>query len=1447
MDTSPQGGSNSVTVEYTDPSGLFPLVQPIIETKLPLRNLHWNSPNRPIRSIESLRIRFVPATGNEPSERKPSSDAATGPVTYRRHQIPGLRQTPYLKIYLLRCDDNDTYKASARKALREWIKTNAPTSQSSSATASNQENHDAFEWLVLHVVQDGDGLEKTVSASKWPGRNTTTVFEKIKADFNPSSKSSIDRVAQLRLPKPEVKRSPEFAEQLEELVEKMKNAILASFDLRVAQYEEDIKEKDSQRSLPGWNFCTFFILKEGLARGFENVGLFEDALIGYDELSVGLDAAIREQLFETNGQRAGALLMSSKEWREKAIRALESLSVDSDKPKPRDEVERKDTEMPVLDPEDFPLNSDRKPYRDMILANDISIFDFRAYLFSRQLTLLLRAARAPSLAPKGTEESQGPQRNKKKPEDLMLLSEVCERATEFIAIAARTLRYDLECGLEGVDDSAKTDVINNLVSSWSFLATSQIISQTATPLLTIPASPLHAAMAEARPDVPRRSSSLLSPPSSRPRPTSQEIVGAEFHKPVNKTWSTVVQKTGSEQLASGRGQLFFLARRFLDEIAGRCGWTEKWNEHELGLLFADKDRSEGDLKEVSLEDDGGDGAQEVVSSTPEPKKVFPLSCIDIPILTATFESKEAYFSLYEELTDQMFRHFVTANRTHSAEMAVADIAFLRFRQADYATAATYFHQISPFYGNNHWVVLEGAMLEMYARCLKELKKNEEHVRVMLRLLAKFAAYDQAKLSNRAKALGLSSTFSEEALVSKYVEELFETANSLPKEISVPLSDFFADLHINPAVIHYGDRDGFQMQLALRYLLGKQISIDSIKIRLVNALHSQNNEHWLENSRKFVIKPSSTKILIDSSMTLQGKYLVDRIEMRAGNIAFTISGGNFSTIALGYRDMVDSNDGDNRPHIHCYAAPDGLQAKIVTPHLINLDDMRTLEVEFNSGRNDIKTGTIRVRPATAGLRLRVAEAKVVDGDIKVNTNNESGNIEFTQFGPRSFARFRIPYTVDENHSTLSARLEVTYETAQGRFSYSSVYNILSALPISVNVQDIFKEDALFSRFTVSPATMTPLRILGCRIPSSEVFEVQPSIPESTAMDVFPKQPASLVYKIRQREEKAKRTTPKSPLLLTIEFTCVDDESLDAIERKFRSDIEKSKFRQYTSLLSSHIVQTVRTRLSASDMEVIGLVREIEMLPYQSLQWESLLGSLEEPREEIRKWLIKWHEDNHTIALPENPSILKRRLVIPLDIQSIQVVCTAELRLHGLAAQPTHAAVGQMIAAELHLRHTRRWGSQEAQETSDQPLEFTYDIYSNPDLWLIGGRKRGNFTAVEGETKTFSVMLLPQKAGHLLVPGLEIKVFEPLSSSGTSQNADDSSFASSTAGTADGPGGLPSHLQRRPVACEVDYRNHGETLLVIPDLRKTTVSLSPSGGQPGSGSWLVDSERRQGQMV
>jgi hypothetical protein len=56
------------------------------------------------------------------------------------------------------------------------------------------------------------------------------------------------------------------------------------------------------------------------------------------------------------------------------------------------------------------------------------------------------------------------------------------------------------------------------------------------------------------------------------------------------------------------------------------------------------------------------------------------------------------------------------------------------------------------------------------------------------------------------------------------------------------------------------------------------------------------------------------------------------------------------------------------------------------------------------------------------------------------------------------------------------------------------------------------------------------------------------------------------------------------------------------------------------------------------------------------------------------------------------------------------------------------------------------------------------------------------------------------------------------------------------TATVPSAPWTQQQRRQVPNEVDYKNHAETILVLPDLRKTTVSLE--SGNPG----LIESESR-----
>lgn len=369
-----------------------------------------------------------------------------------------MMQTPYLKIYLLRCDDKDAYKAESRQLLRDWVRENSAPTQTSSSKPNTTENHDACDWLILHVVipdtvaaseprwtaassKDPDELvERPQSTAVWPGKSTRTVLDKIRADFTIPTKSTVEKVAQLRLQKKDfppqyLPKSPvptiytETAQEQDvawqDLVAKFKTLILMSFDLRVTQYEEDIREKDSQRSLPGWNFCTFFTLKEGLARGFESVGLVEDALAIYDELSAGLDNAVHDDPQAT-------FLGDMKVSRESLRCVLES-APDADKVDER-----------AQDLFSKPLDLTKKDYRGEIVKNTISLFDFRVYIFARQRTLLLRLGAG--TAPAQQKRPQTGQGNKD--DNLNFPAEVCRRTAAFAATNSRSLRRGLQTGYE---------------------------------------------------------------------------------------------------------------------------------------------------------------------------------------------------------------------------------------------------------------------------------------------------------------------------------------------------------------------------------------------------------------------------------------------------------------------------------------------------------------------------------------------------------------------------------------------------------------------------------------------------------------------------------------------------------------------------------------------------------------------------------------------------------------------------------------------------------------------------------------------------------------------------------------------------------------------------------------------------------------------------------------
>lgn len=941
-------------VEYHDPHDVYKLLAPGLVPRLPLHNLHWQSHAGPLRSIGTLHIDLIRAgdtatsSASAPALRRSRSDstatarddgfqtqsiggraassetlesssqaASSVAGTQRRHQIPGLRRTPYLKVLLVRCDDNDSYKSSVRSEVREWIKTNAPSS-SSSKKSSKQEKHDAFEWLIVHVVIPNSAAStqprssstkseasESKTSSRWRPGQSTPLLEKFRSDFNSSGKSSVDRIAQIRigindvpydqLPRvvPAVPTGYSETEQdadnaWSDLIGKFRSLILSSFDKRVLQYEEDIKEKDSQRSLPGWNFCTFFILKEGLARGFENVGLVEDALVGYDELSVGLDLVLQEQAEGGSPERHGGALLNYTEDLKKNTEQILAGILGSEDEEEAVDLQSKETAQEQFD--EIPINATKKAYRDMILANNVSVFDFRCYIFSRQIAVLLRLANAQStreeLLAKLKEQQDSvlhgvaprvppPQKKTEESENLSRLAEICRRTLEFIPAVSHIMRQDINAALAAKSEDGsfmtptptQAEIIDNIVSSFAFSVAQQILAQTSTKALPIPPSTIpptggeeqKASIPEPKTMMhPARSSSLHISPTSRPPPSPGVFPGPGRRASVNEGAVREAQfaKAGLEELAARRADLYLLSRSLLDGLGKKRGWSNGWSE---APLVGDPDIPE--MEEISLDDDDDSSSKDGRDQEPS----GPLAAgINSGLLRTAIDTPDDFYRLYEILTDKALRHFTVAGLDHSVQANMSDLAVLKFFLKEYRAATSFFCLTTPFFGESGWTWLELSMLIMYSQCLKELQSRDDYVRVALKLLTKACSAEKQWLQEKSSFLfkGQRKELPDMSPIAEAVGSLSDLAKALPSEARVPLDNFFMDIEIVGSPEYHEDRDSCDMTIQLRSLLPDEININDITLRLTSTAGGPCKEVSFKQKGDIVLKRGKNTITVE---------------------------------------------------------------------------------------------------------------------------------------------------------------------------------------------------------------------------------------------------------------------------------------------------------------------------------------------------------------------------------------------------------------------------------------------------------------------------------------------------------------------------------------------------------------------------------------------------------
>lgn len=187
-----------------------------------------------------------------------------------------------------------------------------------------------------------------------------------------------------------------------------------------------------------------------------------------------------------------------------------------------------------------------------------------------------------------------------------------------------------------------------------------------------------------------------------------------------------------------------------------------------------------------------------------------------------------------------------------------------------------------------------------------------------------------------------------------------------------------------------------------------------------------------------------------------------------------------------------------------------------------------------------------------------------------------------------------------------------------------------------------------------------------------------------------------------------------------------------------------------------------------------------------------------------------------------SALTRRITITVAVPRVQILTIAHLDLQtpvpSPAFTPPIAPLGMPLQATLHIKHTRKWDEPstlaKAANLADpnDPVPFVYEVDADPNVWLLGGARRVQFEAREGEVRSFPLTLIPLREGYpRWLPSVSVR---PAVKDDEREGSRDRSAAAAS-----------------EISCELDLVSQHACVQVVPDWKSVTVGVGVFGSESG----------------
>ena len=392
--------------------------------------------------------------------------------------------------------------------------------------------------------------------------------------------------------------------------------------------------------------------------------------------------------------------------------------------------------------------------------------------------------------------------------------------------------------------------------------------------------------------------------------------------------------------------------------------------------------------------------------------------------------------------------------------------------------------------------------------------------------------------------------------------------------------------------------------------------------------------------------------------------MNKILFRAKNIIFVhdfnIDTSKFAVLPLGIPNisLPSTKPVENKPLIHCYPPKDALRGEILHATYTEVNKKRTFEVGWTNGWNIVRSCELRLKSASAGLRLYTAEAKWLRGDMEISNTPQAGIIQFSSSQqqpeePQTPAQFRIPYDLESpsNTSVIAIGMDLTYQTDEGEFKFLLDAVLSTELPLAASVHDVFKEHILISRFQiqVSSPSSTAMSQVPVQITNVELeglgtdFIIKAPPRMSLPVDVLAGQPLWVTYMIAIAEgigdsrnsssgKSSSTLNETASLSLKVQYGHFATIVMKRIEYVFCNDLEEGRFSRFKWLLLPRLLDRARERIGCSGSKnddggfsTVAMSNEVILGSYKNYHWNNIIRNVAvKDREALGLWLQEWHK-------------------------------------------------------------------------------------------------------------------------------------------------------------------------------------------------------------------------------